>query len=132
MERTVTAIIERSPDGEYAIYTHETFEKFGLHGYGSTPEEAKRDFWTAYEEIKEILKDEVPEIKVTFKYDVASFLRDYKDVLSMSGLQRVTGINQKQLQHYLTGHRHPSEATVRKIEQGVHALADKLREVKFA
>ena len=130
--KPITAVIERSSDGEYAIYTLETFEKFGLHGYGSTPEEAKRDFWTAYEEIKDILKDEVPEIKVTFKYDVASFLRAFKDVLSMSGLQIVTGINQKQLQHYLSGHRRPSDATVRKIEQGVHALADKLREVEFA
>ena len=130
--KQITAIIERSADGEYAIYTQETFEKFGLHGYGSTPEEAKQDFWTAYEEIKDILKDEVPEIKVTFKYDVASFLRDFKDVLSMSGLQIVTGINQKQLQHYLSGHRRPSEATVRKIEQGVHDLATKLREVEFA
>lgn len=128
----VTAIIERSPDGEYAIYTLEKTGKMGLHGYGSTPEEAKKDFWEAYDEIKEILNGDVPEIDVTFKYDVASFLRDYKDVLSMSGLQRVTGINQKQLQHYLTGHRHPSEATVRKIEKGVHALADKLREVEFA
>lgn len=128
----VTAIIERSPDGEYAIYTQETFEKFGLHGYGSTPEKAKNDFWSAYEEIKDMLKDEVPEIKVTFKYDVASFLMDFKDVLSLSGLQEVTGINRKQLQHYCSGLRHPSEATVRKIEQGVHALANRLREVEFA
>lgn len=128
----VTAIIERSPDGEYAIYTKEKTGKMGLHGYGPTPEEAKKDFWEAYEDIKDVLNGDVPEIEVTFKYDVASFLRDFKDVLSMSGLQKVTGINQKQLQHYLSGHRHPSEATVRKIEEGVHALADKLREVEFA
>ncbi len=128
----VTAVIERSSDGEYAIYTREITGKMGLHGYGPTPEDAKRDFWKAYEEIKEILNGDAPEIEVTFKYDVASFLMDFKDVLSLSGLQVVTGINRKQLQHYLSGHRHPSEATVRKIEQGVHDLADRLRDVEFA
>ncbi len=132
MKTKVTAIIERSPDGEYSIYTQEKLDKIGLHGYGATPEDAIKDFWEAYDEMKELLNGEVPDIEVTFKYDVASFLRAFRDILTLSGLQVVTGIHQKQLQHYLKGNSKPTEKTVKRIEQGVHDLAQKLSEIEFA
>lgn len=132
MKTKVTAIIERNSEGEYSIYTLEKLEKIGLHGYGATPEEAIKDFWEAYNEMKELLNGEVPEIDVTFKYDVASFLRAFRDILTLSGLQRVTGVHQKQLQHYLTGNSKPTKKSVEKIEQGVHELANKLSEIEFA
>lgn len=132
MAQNVTAIIERSSDSYYSVYTVESFEKFALLGYGETPEKAKEDFWASYNEMKEMLGEEVPEINVTFRYDVASFLQEYRDELSLSGLEVVTGVNQKQLQHYLSGRRKPSAATKEKIQQGVHAFANRLRDVEFA
>lgn len=63
----VTAIIERSKDGLYSIYTEEETGNIGLHGFGDTPEEAIKDFWEAYEEMKELC--DVPKIDVTFKND---------------------------------------------------------------
>lgn len=69
MVTKITAIIERNPDGTlYSIYTEEDIEKIGLHGYGSTPEEAINDFWLAYDELKEMV-DDIPEISVTFKHN---------------------------------------------------------------
>ncbi len=125
----VTAIIERGIDGLYAIYTKETTGKAGIHGFGSTPEEAKNDFRVAYEEIKEIMPNDVPEIEVTFKYDVVSFLRD---VINLPVLHDVTGISKKRLQLYATGERKLTSSTVKRIEQGVHILADKLKEIQLA
>ena len=132
MATKVTAIIERGSDGSYSIYTVESFEKFGLFGYGETPEKAKEDFWESYGELKEMMPDDVPEIDVNFKYDVASFLQEYRDEFSLSGLEVVTGVNQKQLQHYLSGHRKPSKTTIMKIQFGVREFAKKLANVEFA
>lgn len=129
----VTAVIERSIEGFYSIYTKEETGKFGLFGYGDTPEEAKKDFYDSIEEMKEEPGSEIlNDIEVSFVYDVASFLQEYRKKLSLAGLQLITGINQKQLNHYLTGHRNPSEKTVKKIEEGVHAFAEALKEVEFA
>lgn len=67
MSKQVTAIIERNNEGHYSIYTLETFEKFGLYGYGETQQEAIDDFCAAYKEMKELLPDDVPDIQVVFK-----------------------------------------------------------------
>lgn len=132
MALSVTAIIERSSESYYTIHTVEHFDKFGLYGYGETPEKAKEDFWASYNEIKEMMHDDVPEIEVSFKYDVASFLQEYRDKLSLSGLEAITGVNQKQLQHYLSGRRKPSATTINRIQEGVHAFAERLKSVEFA
>lgn len=132
MTLSVTAIIERSSANYYSIYTIEHFEKFGLLGYGETPEKAKEDFWKSYNELKEMMPDDLPEIEVSFKYDVASFLKEYRDEFSLSGLEAITGVNQKQLQHYLSGRRKPSATTINRIQEGIHTFADKLIAVEFA
>ncbi len=128
----VTAIIERASDGGYSVYIVEDFDKFVATGFGDTPEEAKEDLMIGLEELRETLGDDVPQMNITFKYDIASFLQEYRDKLSLSGLQTITGVNRKQLQHYLSGHRHPSPKTVQKIEQGVHDFAAKLKDLQFA
>ena len=68
MVTKITAIIERNSDGLYSIYTEEEIKNIGIHGYGSTPEEAIEDFWLAYDELKEMVED-IPEISVTFKHN---------------------------------------------------------------
>ncbi len=127
----VTAIIERANTGNYNIYTLEEFDGFGLFSYGDTVQEAKEDFFDAYKEFKEEMPEKVPEIEVTFKYDVSSFLHSFSKSLGLSGLQQITGINRKQLSHYLNGHSKPSKATVRKIESGLHRFIADLQDVSF-
>lgn len=128
----VTAIIERASDGGFATYMLEDFEKFGAHGFGNTAEEAKEDLFVAIEELREILGDDVPQMNITFKYDITSFLSEYRDKFGLSGLQIITGLNRKRLQEYLSGERHPSPKTVRKIEQSVHDFASKLMDLQLA
>ena len=128
----VTAIIERASDGGFATYMLEDFEKFGAHGFGNTAEEAKEDLFVAIEELREILGDDVPQMNITFKYDITSFLAEYRDKFGLSGLQIITGLNRKRLQEYLSGERLPSPKTVRKIEQSVHNFASKLKDLQLA
>ena len=128
----VTAIIERASDGGFATYMLESFEKFAAHGFGNTAEEAKEDLFVAIEEFREMLGDDVPQMNITFKYDITSFLAEYRDKFGLSGLQIITGLNRKRLQEYLSGERHPSPKTVRKIEQSVHDFASKLKDLQLA
>ena len=44
---------------------------------------------------------------------------------------RITGVNQKQLGHYISGYRHPSQKTAKKIEDGVHRFSQELSAVRF-
>lgn len=128
----VTAIIERASDGGFSTYMLESFEKFAAYGFGNTAEEAKEDLFIAIEELREELGIDVPQMNITFKYDITSFLAEYRAKFGLSGLQIITDLKRKRLQEYLSGERHPSPKTVRKIEQGVHDFAAKLKELQLA
>ena len=128
----VTAIIERASDGGFSTYMLESFDKFAAYGFGNTAEEAKEDLFIAIEELREELGIDVPQMNITFKYDITSFLAEYRAKFGLSGLQIITGLKRKRLQEYLSGERHPSPKTVRKIEQGVHDFAAKLKELQLA
>lgn len=128
----INAIIERTEDGFCSIYTKEETGRFGLFGYGPSPEEAKKDFFSLIEDFKKeedasILQD----LDVVFHYDVSCFLQEYKKKLSLSGLEVITGINQRQLQHYLSGHRKPSKVTVERICAGVLDFAKALESINI-
>ena len=73
-----------------------------------------------------------PDVEFDFIYDMASFLNYYAYAFSLAGLARITGVNQGQLSHYVTGRRRPSKSTVEKIEQSLHDFANEIGQVKFA
>jgi len=107
---------------------------FGLSGFGNSAKEAISDFYSCVEEEKVMCEQEgktMPELEFDIQYDVTSFLNYYSDILSKSGLEKVTGINQKQLRHYSSGKRHPKPATVKKIQESLHRFAEELRQVQF-
>ena len=70
--------------------------------------------------------------KFDFSYDVASFLAYYSDKLSLAGLERITGVAQGQLSHYVTGRRQPSKKTVEKIQKALQNFGNELSHVNFA
>lgn len=130
----ITAIIERANDGYYSIYIQEDLD-FGLIGTGQTVADAKADFMICIDEMKELYQEEgkeFPELSVNFLYDTASFLQYYSKILSLAGLERLTGVNQGQLSHYLTGHRKPSEKTAKKIQEKIHDFGKELLHLEFA
>lgn len=81
-------------------------------------------------------KDERPypavfdgEYEIVYKFDVRSVLEHYRGVFSLSALQTITRINQKQLAHYASGLSKPRKAQAEKIAEGLHKLADELRTI---
>lgn len=134
--KKIKAFIERANDGTYNVYIdleNDTLN-YGIFGEGSTVKDSIEDFMISYKDMKELYEEEnkhFVEAEFEFKYDTASFLSYYGRIFSLAGLQRITGINQGQLSHYVTGHRKPSPKTVEKIEKSIHAFANEISQVHF-
>lgn len=132
----VKAFIERGNDGTYGVYVdlEDNTLNYGIHGDGKTVDEAIEDFNTSYDEMKSYLTEQgkkFVEAKFEFVYDTASFLAYYGSILSLAGMERLTGVNQGQLSHYLNGRRKPSKRTVQKIEKKLQAFGKELNQVQF-
>lgn len=132
----VKAFIERGNDGTYGVYVdlEDTTLNYGIHGNGKTAKEAIDDFNASYKEMKAFYKEQKKkfvEAQFEFRYDVASFLSYYKNILSLAGLEKLTGVNQGQLSHYVTGHRKPGKKTTEKIEKRLHEFAKDLGQIQF-
>ncbi len=130
----VNVIVERGKDNKFSAYMDYYDFDFGLAGFGATAKDAIADFYAAYEQEKELCAREgkvCPALEFDIRYDVSSFLDYFVGILSKSGLEAITGINQKQLWHYSSGMRKPRRETVTQIEKSIHAFADNLRQVHF-
>lgn len=131
--QTIKAIIE-SLEGNYSAYIE------GLDGVvatGSTIAEIKANLLDAIDVFIESCKEvgcEIPKIlqgdyQIEFAMDVQSLLNLYQTIFTKAGLERLTGINQKQLWHYANGHSVPRRAQVLKIENALHRLGAELLSV---
>lgn len=133
--KTVTAIIETGTDGRISIYLSDPDYPYGIIGTGDTVKEALDDFQGGYEDMREAVEQAggtFEEAKVVYRYDVPSFLQEFAYAFTLAGLQRITGINQKQLGHYVSGHRKPSPKTIRRMEEGIHRFCEQLNAIHFA
>lgn len=128
MRKEIRIIIEKSTD-HYSAYA-ENVE--GIYGAGDSVEEAKNSALKSIQLLIEFNDPKtLPQIlknphEVVFQMDVPSVLNYYKGVFTLSALERITGINQKQLQHYSTGLRKPRPAQNQKIENAFHKLGSEL------
>lgn len=132
--KTVKVFIEKGIGG-FSAYMDDTPLDYSCVGNGNSVEEAIADFREAYAEMREYYKqagEEFEEVNLSFFYDVPSFLQDFAYAFTLAGLERITGVNQKQLGHYISGFRKPSEKTIKKIENGIHAFSNQLAAVRFA
>lgn len=127
---TLNAIIE-SLEGNYSAFVQ------GLDGVvasGSTIGEIKVKLTEAvddYVETCRALGCELPEAlkgsyRIEFSMDVKSLLTLYEGIFTKAGLERLTGINQKQLWHYAKGYSTPRKAQILKIEEAIHRLGSEL------
>ena len=132
--KKINVVIERGVDGTYSAFIADNNCEFGCIGEGKSVEETKSDFLEAVDEMKKVYDmngKKFPDVEFNFIYDVASFLNYYAYAFSLAGLARITGVNQGQLSHYVTGRRKPSKTTVEKIEKSLHAFANEIGEIKF-
>lgn len=132
--KTVKVFIEKGIDN-YSAYMDDTPLDYSCIGTGKTVDEAKEDFMVAYGEMRDYYHSvgkKFEEIDIEFRYDIPSFLQEYAYAFTLAGLERITGVNQKQLGHYISGYRKPSEKTVRKIEDRIQEFGKQLCSVHFA
>lgn len=128
-------IIERA-ENNYSAYIDGID---GITATGSTIDEIKRNIITAIEAFVEECSElgcELPEefkddYELSFKMDVKSFLNFYEGVFSKAGLERIAGINQKQLWHYASGNRVPRQEQNLRLETALHKLGEELLSISL-
>lgn len=71
------------------------------------------------------------EYNIEYYLNLQSFLEFYKGIFSKSGLEHLTGINQKQLWHYASGNRKPRKEQCDRFEAAIHRLGEELISFHF-
>jgi len=109
----------------------------GIYGAGDTPEAAKQN---ALEGLKLFVEsrgmEDLPEIlrgeyEIVYQFDTQSLFQYYSGIFNKAALERLTGINQKQLHHYASGLKNPRVAQRKKIETALHGLGRELMAVSL-
>lgn len=123
-------------ENNYASYIEELP---GCVATGKTFEELKNNMQEAVEfhlETSREFGDEIPAVfdsgfELVFKFDTASLLQHYRGVFTNSALERITGINQRQLQRYASGKSKPRAAQIAKISDALHTIGRELLKVEL-
>jgi predicted RNase H-like HicB family nuclease len=111
----------------------------GCISTGNTPDEIKTNIHDAIVfHLAGIKEDgEKPPVsfrgkyELVFKFDAQSLLKYYKNVITGSALEKYSGINQKQLNHYANLHRKPRVEQLKKIQLAFHNLGKELMAVEL-
>lgn len=104
----------------------------GIYAAGDTIEDVQADTYRAIEGIKRNLPEERwPEqikgdFEIEWKFDIPSFLEYYGSIMSLAGMEKLTGINQKQLSNYLNHRAVPRQKQADRIITGMHKFAREL------
>ena len=130
MNTQVKVIIEHAGEN-FSAYVADVD---GIAVTGDSVDEIKASMYEAIDDYIQLCKEcslEVPEqlsgeYELVFELDVCSLLKIYEGIFSKAGLEKLTGINQKQLWHYANGKSKPRQAQRLKIEQGLHRLGNEL------
>ncbi len=129
--KTIEAVIERSLDGMYSVYCRgEIFS-----GAGETIEQAKKDMLAQMDFYRETAKEEGfkypawldDEYVIIYDIDAISLMNYYVSLgyFSLSGIEKMTGISQKQLWTYLNGTK-PRKAQSDRIVSGIRKVCNDL------
>ena len=124
----IIMVIEKSKD-HYGAYSENCD---GIYAAGKNVEAVKAD---TFEAIR-LLKKNLPEsrwpeqikgdFEIEWRIDVPSFLEYYSKYMSLSGMEKMTGINQKQLSNYLNHRAKPRRKQTDRIKNGIHRFAEEL------
>ena len=101
----------------------------GIYASGDSIEAVKANAEEAISLIKKNLPEErwpqqiKGEYEIEWKFDVQSFLEYYHGFMSLAGMEKMTGINQKQLSNYLHHRAVPRRKQTDRIINGLHHFA---------
>ena len=132
MEKVIVTV--ELTDNNYAAY----LEKLpGCVSTGKTFEELKKNIAEAVGfHIEGMIEDgeEMPfnrNYELAYKFDTESLLVHYNGILTNSSLERLTGINQRQLQRYASGKSKPRLSQSLRIKTGLNRLGRELLAVEL-
>jgi hypothetical protein len=103
-----------------------------LDAAGKNVEAVKADTFEAIRLIKKNLpENRWPEqikrdFEIEWRMEVPSFLEYYSSFMSLAGMEKMTGINQKQLSNYLNRRTTPRKKQSERICEGIHRFAEEL------
>ena len=126
--KKIIIVIERSAD----LFDAYSDNCDGIYGAGNSIEECKKDIELSIAQIKDKLPmerwpEEIKgEYELEYKLDAQSFLEYFSDFISLAGLERITGVHQKQLSNYLNRRAKPRKQQVDRIREDLHRFAEEL------
>ncbi len=130
--KTVRAILSKGPD-DFGAWLEDLK---GVYGAGETANEALRSLMESMALYAKHNADAPAWLKndayrMRYKFDAESILNYYKGIFTNAALERITGINQKQIQHYASGIKKPRPEQLRKIEIAFKKLGAELTAVEL-
>ncbi|MBR4148443.1 MAG: helix-turn-helix transcriptional regulator [Bacteroidales bacterium] len=99
---------------EFVIYVHESIDF-----YVDCAKTDQEPYPSVFDSDYELL----------FKMDIQSLLYCYDKILTRAALSRMTGINQRQLGHYICGRSKPRKPQSDKIVGALHSLGKELQSI---
>jgi len=129
----VTVTVEMT-DNNYAAYLDLLP---GCVSTGYTFEELKKNISEAVEFHLEGMREDglsIPlasKYELVYKFDPESLLNHYDGIFTKASLERMTGINQRQLQRYSSGVSRPRAKQAQKIKSALHQLGKELLAVEL-
>jgi len=78
------------------------------------------------EDGESVPKEFLGEWEYRWHFTIRALLHYSELYISKAAISKATGINQQQLTHYASGHRHPKPMMENRIREGIHAIADAL------
>lgn len=103
-------------------------EMIGCVATGKTFEEVKQNYESALEfhiealDEEDIPKDFTGKYQLEFELTAQALLHRFDKILTRAALSRITGINERQLGHYVSGYRNPKDEQRKKIVKAFHSL----------
>jgi len=128
--KTLKIIITITKNGMegYVCSCDYPFKHFDLGGSGSTVEEAKKDCFTFYNEMKmEYPEENFHELEVSWVYDFPSFFNHF-DFLNVTKVAKYAQMSPSNFRHYAAGSKCMSQRQFSKIKQAFNKMADELKE----
>ena len=127
----IKAIVEKSEDGLYSVYSENHFGNSFFGGFGDSVAKAKDDFMLSISEAlaeQQETGEAIPatdDIVVEFHYDLPSFF-NFFDFINVSKFAEYAGINESKMRAYKSGLSFPGEKTTAKIARAIADLGKEL------
>ncbi len=102
------------------------FKDFDLGGSGDTIAEAKQDCFKFYNEMKEYTNTNLPELEVTWVYDLPSFFKNF-DFLNATKVAEYAGMSPSNFRHYTAGSKLITETQLARISEAISSIANELK-----